>query len=80
MPCDWIGTCISIYSNCVNFGVMLSYLVGYSLNEEPEKNTPYIWRLNLTFPVIFLIFRSIIMLVKFNKDTPVYYIENNDEI
>lgn len=35
VPLEYLGTCISIYSNSVNIGVMLSYIVGLSLSDDP---------------------------------------------
>lgn len=53
---------------------MLSYLVGFSLSDDLEKNIPYIWRLNLGFPVIFCILRLIFIKFVYRIDTPAYYL------
>lgn len=79
VPMDWVGTCISIYSNSVNIGVMMAYLVGFSLSEDVKKNVPYIWRLNLAFPVVFIILRSLLILFIYKIDTPCFYLERKDE-
>lgn len=64
-----------MYSNSVNIGVMFSYIVGFTLNEDVSKNVPFIWRLNLAFPIIFLIIRFIAINVFYKLDTPAYYFE-----
>ncbi|KRX09723.1 Major facilitator superfamily domain, general substrate transporter [Pseudocohnilembus persalinus] len=79
VPIEYLGTCISMYSNSVNIGVMFSYIVGFTLHEDVSKNVPFIWRLNLAFPILFLIIRFIAINMFYKLDTPAYYFEQNDQ-
>jgi len=57
---------------------MISYIVAFSLEWDPSKNVPVIWRLNLAFPIIFTVLRLILVGFVYKLDTPTSYLMHND--
>ena len=60
----------------INVGILLGYLVSLGLREDVEDNKFY-WRIVLGCPIVFPITRTLMFLIFYRFDTPVYYISHD---
>ncbi|EAR90160.1 sugar porter (SP) family MFS transporter (macronuclear) [Tetrahymena thermophila SB210] len=67
----------TIFSMCINTGIIIASLNGQFFQENPTSSDTY-WRYVLLFPLALTVTRTLFLFLFFNYETPFYYILKNE--
>ncbi|EGR34886.1 hypothetical protein IMG5_001150 [Ichthyophthirius multifiliis] len=72
-PNELRGKMGTIFNTTIAMGIILSSILGQFFNEKGEDSPQNYWRLVYLFPLIFFVLRSMVLILFFNYETPLYY-------
>ncbi|KAL4473817.1 hypothetical protein ABPG74_022681 [Tetrahymena malaccensis] len=67
----------TIFSMCINTGIIIASLNGQFFQEKPTSSDTY-WRYVFLFPLALTVTRTLFLFLFFNHETPFYYILKNE--
>ncbi len=78
IPKRYQGICSAVYNVVFNCGLITTFSLGTNIQPKDKEDLVW-WRIVFAIPIVLILFNMIMLLTKYNLDTPLYYMKQKNK-